>query len=981
MQIVSMRAVRSKEEAVEVRGARVHNLKNISVSLPQNKLTVITGVSGSGKSSLAFDTIYAEGQRRYVESLSAYARQFLERMDKPDVDEITGIAPAIAIRQKNSTKNPRSTVATQTEIYDYLRLLYARAGQTICHVCKREVKKDSPESAADEVLASLAEGTRFYVLFPVQQDVYRRDAKAQRKTKAKTKTGADLSVAAYLISLLQQGYSRLYRNGEMIELQRPEDYKFTDLDNTFVLVDRLRAGSDIHERLVDSLETCFREARAAIVETVGGPSANGEKSSTVEKQKRKVKTAEPDKKAAAVNSAAPQLKFSDSFVCKYDGTEYDEPEPQLFSFNSPFGACPTCQGFGNTIGVDYDLVIPNPLLSIKEGAVEPFTRPQHAWAQKELLKYAASASIDVNKPYADLEDYQQNCIIYGDEGWRGVKGFFQWLETKKYKLHVRVFLAKYRGYTKCPDCGGQRLRQEARDVKIGGRSLPEVLAMSITDARVFFDDLTMSEEREKIAEKLLLEIRRRLKFLVDVGLDYLTLDRLAATLSGGEAQRIQLATNLGSLLVGTLYVLDEPSIGLHPRDNERLIGILKNLRDIGNTLLVVEHDEDTMRAADHIVDIGPFAGELGGEVVFEGTFQNLLRSENSLTGKYLRGDAAIKVPLKRREHGTEKIVIKGARENNLKNVDVEIPLGMLVCVTGVSGSGKSTLIHDVLYAGLKKQRGEWNGHVGLFKEMTGAENIDDIILVDQSPIGRTPRSNPVTYLKAYDTIREVYASTQAAKTKGFGPSHFSFNVPGGRCEVCQGSGTVTVEMQFLADVELTCEDCRGTRFKDEVLGVRYKGKNIHEALELTVHEAILFFKDVKKLVTRLRVLEAVGLGYLRLGQSATTLSGGEAQRVKLASHLAQKTNSRTLFIFDEPTTGLHFEDINKLLQAFRALMDNGSSIVVIEHNLDVIKTADHIIDLGPEGGIGGGEVIATGSPEKVAANADSHTGRYLVPLL
>ncbi|MBX3288714.1 MAG: excinuclease ABC subunit UvrA [Acidobacteria bacterium] len=943
-----MRAVRSKEEAVEVRGARVHNLKNISVSLPQNKLTVITGVSGSGKSSLAFDTIYAEGQRRYVESLSAYARQFLERMDKPDVDEITGIAPAIAIRQKNSTKNPRSTVATQTEIYDYLRLLYARAGQTICHVCKREVKKDSPESAADEIIETLSEGTRFYVLFPVHQDISVKAAKAAKKGKAKTPS--DLSISAFLMSILQMGFSRLYRNGKVIELTRPEDYTFSDLKDTYVLIDRLKAGGDIRPRLVDSLETCFREGHAAFIVT-----PDGDDSST--------------------------LKFSDRYVCKYDGTEYDEPEPQLFSFNSPFGACPTCQGFGNTIGVDYDLVIPNPLLSIKEGAVEPFTRPQHAWAQKELLKYAASASIDVNKPYADLEDYQQNCIVYGDEGWRGIKGFFQWLDTKKYKLHVRVFLAKYRGYTKCPDCGGQRLRQEARDVKIGGRSLPEVLAMSITDARVFFDDLTMSEEREKIAEKLLLEIRRRLKFLDDVGLDYLTLDRLAATLSGGEAQRIQLATNLGSLLVGTLYVLDEPSIGLHPRDNERLIGILKNLRDIGNTLLVVEHDEDTMRAADHIVDIGPFAGELGGEVVFEGSFENLLRSETSLTGRYLRGDTAIKVPQKRREPGTEKIVVKGARENNLKNVDVEIPIGMLVCVTGVSGSGKSTLIHDVLYAGLKKQRDEWNGHVGLFREMTGTENVDDVILVDQSPIGRTPRSNPVTYLKAYDTIREVYASTQAAKTKGFGPSHFSFNVPGGRCEICQGSGTVTVEMQFLADVELTCEDCRGTRFKDEVLSVRYKGKNIHEALELTVHEAILFFKDVKKLVTRLRVLEAVGLGYLRLGQSATTLSGGEAQRVKLASHLAQKTNSRTLFIFDEPTTGLHFEDINKLLQAFRALMDNGSSIVVIEHNLDVIKTADHIIDLGPEGGIGGGEIVATGTPEKIAANADSHTGRYLTPLL
>lgn len=945
-----MKAVRRKEEAISVRGARVHNLKNVSVSLPLNKLTVITGVSGSGKSSLAFDTIYAEGQRRYVESLSAYARQFLERMDKPDVDEILGIAPAIAIRQKNSTRNPRSTVATQTEIYDYLRLLYARAGQTFCHVCGREVKKDSPESAADETLSTLAEGTRFYVLFPINAEALASAKKSARQATARTKAKKSdqaLSTQAHLMSLMQAGYVRLYRGGEVIELQRPEDYPHEDLNDTFILIDRLKAAADIRQRLVDSLETCFREAHSAIIETTDGE----------------------------------KLKFSDRYICKYDGTAYEEPEPQLFSFNSPYGACPTCQGFGNTIGVDYGLVIPDPLKSIKDGAVEPFTRPQYEWAQKELLRYAAAAGIDIKKPYADLEDYQQNCILYGDEGWRGIRGFFEWLETKKYKLHVRVFLAKFRGYTKCPDCGGSRLRQEARDVKIGGRSLPEVLDLSITDAAAFFNELTLDREREKIAERLLEEVRRRLKFLVDVGLDYLTLNRLASTLSGGEAQRIQLATNLGSLLVGTLYVLDEPSIGLHPRDNTRLINILKHLRDIGNTLLVVEHDEETMRTADHVIDIGPAAGELGGEVVYEGTYKGLLKAKNSLTARYLNGEMEIRVPQKRRKPGKEKIAITGARENNLKNVSVDIPLGMLVCVTGVSGSGKSTLIHDVLYAGIKKMRGEWTGHVGLFKEIAGTEYIDDVILVDQSPIGRTPRSNPVTYIKAYDAIRDVFAATQGAKAKGYGPSHFSFNVPGGRCEVCQGSGTVTVEMQFLADVELTCEDCRGTRFKQEVLGIRYKGKNIHEALELTVSEAILFFKDVKKLVTKLRVLDAVGLGYLRLGQSATTLSGGEAQRVKLASHLAQSTASRTLFIFDEPTTGLHFDDINKLLGAFRALLDNGSSIVVIEHNIDVIKTADHLIDLGPEGGVGGGEVVATGTPEKVAGCEASHTGRYLAGVL
>ena len=957
-----MQAAKQKEEQIVVRGARVHNLKNITVSLPVNKLTVITGVSGSGKSSLAFDTLYAEGQRRYVESLSAYARQFLERMDKPDVDEITGISPAIAIRQKNTTKNPRSTVATQTEIYDYLRLLFARAGTTICHKCGREVKKDSPESAADEILADLEEGTRFYVLFPIQEDTAsRKERKTPANRARKAAKPANLSTQAFLISLLQQGFSRLFRDDEMIELQKPEDYPFDDFDDTFVLIDRLAAAPDIRQRLVDSLEICFREGHAAVI---------------VPSSKFQVPSSEPapDLEPGTRNL---ELRFSDRFVCKYDGTRYEEPEPHLFSFNSPFGACPTCQGFGNTIGIDYGLVIPNPLLSLKQGAIEPFTRPTHAWAQKELVKYAAHANIDMDEPFADLPDFQQNCIIYGDEGWRGLKGFFQFLETKKYKLHVRVFLAKFRGYTKCPDCDGQRLRQAARDVKIGMLSLPEIIEMPISDAFAFFEKLELTPERAQIADKLLLEIRRRLKFLVEVGLDYLTLGRLAATLSGGEAQRIQLATNLGSLLVGTLYVLDEPSIGLHPRDNSRLIKILENLRDIGNTVIVVEHDEETMRAADHIVDIGVHAGEFGGELVFEGDFAKLLKSGTSLTAKYLRGDAEIKVPQKRRPVTKRKIEIVGAREHNLKDVSVGIPLDMLVCITGVSGSGKSTLVHDVLYAGLKKKRGEWNSHVGFFKEIKGADLVDEIILVDQSPIGRTPRSNPVTYIKAYDAIREVFASTNGAKSKSFNASHFSFNVPGGRCEICQGSGTVTIEMQFLADVELTCEDCRGMRFKQEILDVKYKGKNIHEALQMTIREAILFFKDVTKLTSKLKVLDSVGLGYLRLGQSATTLSGGEAQRVKLASHLAQKSSSETLFIFDEPTTGLHFDDINKLLTAFRALIDNGGSLLVIEHNMDVIKTADHIIDLGPEGGFGGGRILATGTPEEVAKVDGSFTGRYL----
>ncbi len=933
-----MQAVKSKEETIEVRGARVHNLKNISFHLPLEKLTVVTGVSGSGKSSLAFDTIYAEGQRRYVESLSAYARQFLERMDKPDVDEIIGIAPAIAIRQKNQTKNPRSTVATQTEIYDYLRLLYARVGQTFCHVCGNEVKKDSPESAADKILETLEKGTRFYVLFPAEHDEIVQSPKSKVQ-----------SPIPHLMSLMQQGFTRLFRDGETIDLQKPEDYPSADFENTFVMIDRLKADVEIRQRLVDSLETCFRENGSAVIQTA---------------------EAEPR-----------TLNYSEKFICKFDGTVYDEPEPQLFSFNSPYGACPVCQGFGNTVGIDYDLVVPNPLLSLKKNAIEPFSRPRHAWAKKELMTFAQEYDIPTEIPYVDLEDWQKNAILHGKDKWRGVDGFFKWIERKKYKLHVRVFLSKFRGYALCPECNGGRLRQAARDVKIAGKSLPEIVALSIKDAQKFFDELKMSEEREQIAEKLLLEIRRRIKFLVDVGLDYLTLDRLASTLSGGEAQRIQLATNLGSSLVGALYVLDEPSIGLHPRDNARLIKILENLRDIGNTVLVVEHDEEMMRSADYILDIGLYAGELGGNLVYAGDYKNLLKDKDSLTAKYLRGESEIKVPNKRRETSKRKLEIVGAREHNLKNINVEIPLDMLVCVTGVSGSGKSTLIHDVIYAGLKKQRGEWQAKVGLFQEINGGKFVDDVILVDQSPIGRTPRSNPVTYIKAYDAIREVFAATNLSKTKGYTPSHFSFNVPGGRCETCQGSGTVTVEMQFLADVELTCEDCRGTRFKNEILDVTYKGKNIAEVLQMTIREAILFFKDVNKLVNKLKILDEVGLGYLRLGQSATTLSGGEAQRVKLAAHLAQKTKSKTLFIFDEPTTGLHFEDINKLLAAFRALIDNGGSLLVIEHNLDVIKTADYVIDLGPEGGIGGGEIVATGTPEEIMKVKKSHTGKYLKDIL
>jgi excinuclease ABC subunit A len=937
-------------EAIEVRGARVNNLKNISFSIPVGQLTVVTGVSGSGKSSLAFDTVYAEGQRRYVESLSAYARQFLERMDKPDVDEVRGIAPAIAIRQKNSTRNPRSTVGTQTEIYDYLRLLFARVGTTYCRVCGREVSHDSPESAADEVLATLPEGTRFYVLFPASAGMQpSTDEEPKKKSVARRgKTAANQKhlVTAHIMSLMQRGFTRLYADGKTIDLTSPDDYTRPDFEGVFVLVDRLAVRPDVRQRLVDSLETCFQEGHGTAI----------------------IETAEPEPR---------RLKYSERFECKYDGTVYAQPEPRLFSFNNPFGACPTCQGFGNTIGLDMDLVIPNPGLTLAQGAIEPWTKPQHEWAQTELKKFCKAEAIPMNVPFNELTRDQRRAIIEGRGKWEGIRGFFEWLETKKYKLHVRVFLSKYRGYTLCPDCQGGRLRQEARDVKVGGKTLPEVCALSVKEAAVFFDNLELSTEQAAIADRVLYEVRRRVHFLADVGLDYLTLDRLASTLSGGEAQRIQLATNLGSSLVGALYVLDEPSIGLHPRDSERLIKLLHNLRDIGNTVLVVEHDPEMMRAADHILDIGPAAGELGGQVVYEGNFQNLLQDKASLTGRYLRGEVEIREPKQRREPEKRRLTVRGASEHNLKNIDVDIPLGMLTCVTGVSGSGKSTLIHNCIYAGLKKQRSDWQGHVGAMRELSGGEYIDDVILVDQSPIGRTPRSNPVTYIKVYDAIREVFASTREAQSHGFDPSFFSFNVPGGRCEVCQGDGTVTVEMQFLADVELVCEECKGTRFKPQILEVRYRGRNINDVLNMTVREAMTFFKDVPKISNRLRVLDDVGLGYLKLGQSATTLSGGEAQRVKLAAHLSKRTSGKTLYIFDEPTTGLHFDDINKLLAAFRALIDAGGSLLVIEHNLDVIKTADYIIDLGPEGGDQGGQVVAIGTPEDIMKARSSFTGFFL----
>jgi excinuclease ABC subunit A len=946
--------VNTSQDTISIRGARVHNLKNISLEVPHNAITVVTGVSGSGKSSLAFDTIYAEGQRRYVESLSAYARQFLERMEKPDVDEISGIAPAVAIRQKNSTRNPRSTVATATEIYDYLRLLFARCGQTFCIKCGAEVRRDNPEAIAGKIL-SLAPGRRFYVLYELR--IAQAQPAGTRRVSRKKPTPPSPEILRSALSEIQKrGFNRLYQDGRLHEFSSPET--LLDVDFTrpvWVVVDRLAVSPDSRARLVDSIEICYREAGGeAILEFVGDAAGN----------------------------PAERLVFNERFECKNDGTLYQEPEPRLFSFNNPYGACPRCQGFGNTIDFDLNLVVPDASKSLDEGAIEPWTKPRYKALLQEMKKWARAREIPINVAWRHLTAEQRKLVLEGDpeNSFDGVKGFFTWLERKKYKLHVRVFLSRYRGYAMCPECGGTRLRAEARAVRVAGRSITEICTLTVKEARKFFSGLQLTEAQTKIADKILEEIRSRLQFLDEVGLDYLSLDRLTSTLSGGESQRIQLATSLGSHLVGALYVLDEPSIGLHPRDTQRLIDILKSLRDLGNTVLVVEHDPDTIQAADHVIDLGPGAGELGGKLLFAGSYDAMLAEPKSLTGRYLNGELRIPVPNNRHRPSGKFLRLFGATLHNLQNVDLMIPLGTLTVVTGVSGSGKSTLVHDVLYRALGAKRN--GGSVKEFCErLEGDNQITDVVIVDQSPIGRTPRSNPATYLKAFDAIREVFADTPDAKRRGYTAGHFSFNVPGGRCETCQGDGTVTVEMQFLADVELICEECRGTRFKSSVLEVRYHGKNVHEVLGLTVREALVFFSNVPKIVSKLRVLNEIGLGYLRLGQSATTLSGGEAQRLKLASHLTRTENRGILYILDEPTTGLHFDDIAKLLAAFRKLLESGASLLVIEHNLDIIKSADWLIDMGPEGGDMGGKVIATGTPEQVARNQQSHTGRFLARAL
>ncbi len=998
-------------DRITVQGARVHNLKNIDFEIPHGQLTVVTGVSGSGKSSLAFDTIYAEGQRRYVESLSAYARQFLERMEKPDVDHIDGLAPAIAIKQKNTTRNPRSTVATATEIYDYLRLLYARCGTMYCLTCGGVVKRDSVDEIATAVLA-LEGQTRLLALFPVVLPEIgegnnkgankKKIAKSTKKSAVKpakkdgipaTKASAALAASQLaaktnryagdyvpdtvepetapidprkqrLGELRQRGFNRLYQNGRIVEFSTPESLLELDFSQPlFVLIDRIVVSPDARARIVDAAETGYRESGEVIFEIV--PRAD--------------------------EGAAPRrMRYSGAYACKTCNRVYREPEPPLFSFNNPYGACPRCEGFGNTIDFDLDRIIPDKTRTLNDGAVDPWVRPKYRPMFGELRRAAKEKNIPLDVPWQQLTPAQQNFILDGEGSFPGVHGFFAALDRKKYKLHVRVFLSKYRGYALCPDCKGKRLRAEARAVRIDGRDICEVTALTVGEAQAFFAQLRLSPAQMEVAGRILEEVRQRLRFLNEVGLDYLSLDRLSSTLSGGEAQRVQLATSLGSQLVGAMYVLDEPSIGLHARDTSRLIRILEGLRDLGNTILVVEHDPDIIRSADYLLDLGPGAGELGGRLLASGTLSELMESPDSLTAKYLRRQLSIPSPSRRRAPGNEWLRLTGARAHNLKSVDCEIPLGTLTCITGVSGSGKSTLVHDVLYRALSHALGETDipDPTHLYDTLEGTRYLNGVVLVDQSPIGRTPRSNPVTYMKAFDGIRDLYASLPDAKRRGYTPGFFSFNVPGGRCDVCQGDGTVTVEMQFLADVELPCEECNGTRYKAGVLEVRYKGKNIHDVLNMTVKEALQFFAGHVKILDRLRVLADVGLGYVRLGQSATTLSGGEAQRVKLAAHLAnarpagnhsasKSAKNRLLYILDEPTTGLHFDDVGKLLSALRQLIDGGGSLLVIEHNLDVLKAADWIIDLGPEGGRRGGEVVATGTPEQIAMVAESHTGQWL----
>lgn len=916
--------------SIDIKGARLHNLKNIDLSIPHRQLTVVTGLSGSGKSTLVFDTLYAEGQRRYIESLSAYARQFLGKIDKPEVDHIHGIAPAIAISQKVRSSNPRSTVGTTTEVYDYLKLLFARIGRTYSPVSGHEVRRHTAESITAQFMA-LPDGTRLSLLAPIG-------------------TFADAEVPKRLELLMHQGYARVRVNGSVVRIEQATEVQLTSSGNTIdVVTDRLVIRADDNElatRLPDAIRTALSEGRNRCMAVV----------SSQEKEEL--------------------ISFSSEFEA--DGIRFEEPSVHLFSFNNPYGACKRCEGFGSIIGIDPELVVPDRSKSIFEEAIVCWKGESMGKWREDLVRVAHKFDFPVHRPFYDLTEDQVRLLWNGNQHFEGLHAFFRMLEENSYKIQYRVMLSRYRGKTTCPECNGTRLRKDANNVRVGGRSISDLVLIPVDELAHFFSSIELNEEERQVAKRILLEIDSRLKFLLDVGLGYLTLNRLSSTLSGGESQRIHLASSLGSSLVGSMYILDEPSIGLHPRDTARLIGILKRLRDLGNTVIVVEHDEDIMRSADMVVDIGPEAGTHGGKVVFRGD-QKALEKADTLTGRYLRNEECIPVPKSRRK-GNGQLIVVGARENNLKGLNVRFPLNCLVAVTGVSGSGKSTLIKDILYPAVARHLAGYGQRVGQFERLDGdLDRIRHVEFVDQDPIGRSSRSNPVTFIKAYDEIRDLFAELPISKLNGFKPKHFSFNVEGGRCDVCEGEGSVKIEMQFMADIVMKCENCNGQRFKAEVLEARFHNLSISDVLRLTVDEAMDFFgQHAPKVAERLKPLQDVGLGYVQLGQSSSTLSGGEAQRIKLASFLGKgKSDQQVLFIFDEPTTGLHFHDIHKLLKSFDALIKAGHSVVLIEHHPDVIKCADHVIDLGPEGGKGGGMLLFEGTPEGLVRCEESHTGRAL----
>ncbi len=912
-----------------IRGARAHNLKNLSLDLPRRSLIVITGLSGAGKSSLAFDTIYAEGHRRYVESLSTYARQFLERVDKPDVDFVEGISPAIAIEQANPVKHSRSTVGTTTEIYDYLRLLFAKVGKTICPDCGREVQPDTVESTVDRLLATYG-GKRALVLYPLPM------------TRATTAQGL-------VANLLAEGFVRVRARQQLHTLTPGLTLDLEGLSQVEIVVDRLILEERQRGRLAESLEVAFLKGNGTAMVDIPGET---------------------------------ELRLSEQFQCLPCGRSFERPTPLFFSFNNPRGACPACKGFGNILDYDVERIIPDPQKSLAEGAIEPWTLPRYVRHYSEELRHLARRhGINLRLPFAQLPEEQQHKILHGCEDFIGVLPFFRRLEAKKYKLYIRVFLSRYVTAVDCAQCGGTRLRQDALHVKVGGRSIAEITHMTVEDLQRSLEAISLPPFEREIAQSLLTQLHARLSFLLHVGLNYLTIDRLTRTLSGGEAQRINLANQLGARLTDTLYILDEPTIGLHPRDSQRLVAILRQLTTQGNTVIVVEHDRDVIAAADYIVDLGPGAGERGGELVFCGSTEKLLREPSSVTARYLRDELTIPLPRTRRPTSGPGLVLLGARENNLKGVDITIPLQTLTCVTGVSGSGKSTLVHDTLYRALERIFHGSGGKIGKFERIVGIEQLRDVILLDQQPIGKSPRSNPVTYVDAFGPIRKLFAETPRARMAGYGPGHFSFNVPGGRCEVCEGSGSLKIEMHFMADLYATCEQCAGTRFKPEILEVRYRGLSIHEVLQMSVTQAVEFFPEAPQAQIRLALLAEVGLGYIRLGQPANTLSGGEAQRLKIAAELGKKDPRDVLYILDEPTTGLHFDDVQTLMRVLNRLVDQGNTVVVVEHNLDVIKASDYIIDLGPEGGEGGGHLVAVGTPEEIARRRKSHTGRYLRQVL